>query len=390
MKKILFCTITCFILSIILSSFLVRNVITVKAQTLDTAQSKAVCLIEPKTQTVILEKDAKKHFPIASMCKVMTLLLCFEEIDNGQLSLDDKVVVSKNASGMGGSQVFLEENNEYTVSNLLKAIIVASANDACVAMAEKISGSENSFIDKMNEKCKDLDMNNTVFSNCTGLPKPGQYSCAGDVAKMFSELIKHQDYFKFSKIWTDRFYHDDEKFTLITNTNKLIRFYTGCEGGKTGYTSEAGHCLVAYANKNDMQLISVIIGAPDSKTRFKEASDMFNFGFSEYVNKKVVDSSVPLSVKANVLGGKKDSVELVADKSFYLFSSKNQKRSVEINFIPNKNIKAPIKKGDLLGEIIIYENNIEIGKLKALSNEDIENKTYFDIIYDITNNWAIL
>lgn len=353
-------------------------------------KSKAALLMDSETKTVVYSKNQMEKLPIASMCKVMTLLLCFDSIDKGELSFDDSITISKNASGMGGSQVFLEENAEYLVGELIKSIVVASANDACVALAETISGSEELFIEKMNDKAKELNMLNTNFVNCTGLPKPGQYSCALDVATMFNELLNHEEYFRFSKIWTDKIKHPNERFTDISNTNKLIRFYNGCDCGKTGYTNEAGHCLVASAIKNGMRLISVVISSPDSKTRFNEVSSMFNYGFSYYTNKLVVDNNKPLDLVVKIDGGKKDSIEIIAEKPFYVFTKKDEKRSVELNFVPFDKNKAPIRKGDVLGELHIYENGIQISTINVLANEDVNLKTYFDVICDIGENWGII
>ncbi len=352
--------------------------------------SKSAYLIEPCTKTVIYKHNENERLPIASMCKIMTLLLCFEALDNNVITTDELITISENASGMGGSQVFLECNGQYIVGELLKAIVVASANDACVAMAERLCGNESSFVDKMNEKAQSLGMNNTIFTNCTGLPKPGQYSCAKDVATMFCELIKHNEYFKFSKIWTDIISHPKDRITEITNTNKLIRFYEGCDGGKTGYTSEAGHCLTASAYRNGMRLVSVIISAPDSKTRFKETSEMFNYGFNNYVNKLIIDHQKPLDISVSVEKGKKDTIEIIAERPVYLFSAKNEKRNIEVNFVPNEKIKAPICIGDVLGKLYVYENSKEIDVVNVLANEDVLAKTYFDELNDIIGNWQLI
>ena len=356
---------------------------------LDT-KSTSCYLIEPNTNTVIYAKNENKKLQIASMCKIMTLLLCFESLDNNEFTLSDTICVSENAAGMGGSQVFLQANANYPIGELIKSIVVASANDACVAMAEKICGSEQSFVEKMNEKAISLGMNDTIFANCTGLPKPTQHSTAKDVAKMFSELIKHEEYFRFSRIWSDKVAHPNDRFTEISNTNKLIRFYQGCDGGKTGYTSEAGHCLTASASRNGMRLVSVVIKAPDSKSRFKDASDMFNYGFSNYVNKMIIDDKKPLDIPVNVLGGKKNSLEVIAEKPIFLFTKKGVERSVEIDFQPKNLVKAPVNKGDLIGEVVIYENGIEINRVNVLANEDVLSKTFFDVLSDIGENWAII
>ena len=352
--------------------------------------SKSAYLVDAHSNTVIYEKNADERLPIASMCKVMTLLLCFDKIQNKEIDFSDVVLVSENASSMGGSQVFLEKNGEYTVGELIKSIVVASANDACVAMAERLYGCENTFVDKMNEKAKELGMNNTCFVNCTGLPKPGQYSSAKDVSIMFSQLIKHAEYFRFSKIWTDVVKHPKDNITEIANTNKLIRFYKGCDGGKTGYTSEAGHCLVASALRNDVRLISVVIKAPDSKTRFKEASDMFNYGFGNYVNKLLVSDKTPLALDVKICGGKKDKLEVVAEKPFYIFSKRDEQRSVNIDFEPIDMVKAPIEKGEKVGVIKVYEKGVLIGSVNVIANESVSLKTYFDYINDIGKNWALV
>lgn len=350
---------------------------------------KSFVLMDADSETVIFAENETEQRPIASMCKIMMLLLCYEKAEKQGISFEDKITVSETAAGMGGSQVFLEANAEYSVGDLLKSITVASANDACVAMAEYFSGSEEIFVAEMNEKAKELGMENTVFVNCTGLPKVGQYSCAKDVAIMFRELIKHKEYFTFSTIWTDQISHPDNRVTEISNTNKLVRFYDGCDGGKTGYTKEAGHCLCASAKRNDMRLISVVISAPDSKARFKAVSSMFNYGFANYTNKLIVDASSPLDFKVGVSGGKQSDCIAFPERSLYLFSKKNQDRNIEMNFTVKDNLKAPIVKGDKLGVLSIYENGVEIDSVNVFSGEDIGKKSYFDNVSDVIENWGI-
>ena len=349
--------------------------------------SNSAILTDFNSGEVIYKKNEKEHLPIASMCKIMTLLLCFEELENQNLSLDENIIVSENASSMGGSQVFLEANKQYKVNELIKSIVVASANDACVAMAERICGSESAFVYKMNEKCTELGLNDTRFSNCTGLPKPEQYSCASDVSKMFRQLLKHNDYFSFSKIWMDKINHESDKYTEISNTNKLIRFYDGCDSGKTGYTSEAGHCLSASALRNGMRLISVVIKAPDSKSRFNDVTNMFNFGFANYTNKKIIDKNSPLDITVNVCKGKKDIIQAIAKEDFYLFCKKHEKIALDIDFTPTEVIKAPVKKGEKIGKLYIYKDSVLIKEIDVLSNESIDKQTYFDVIKNIIDKW---
>ncbi len=351
--------------------------------------SESAYLMDFNSGTVIYAKNETERLPIASMCKIMTLLLTFEAVDDGSLLLDDTIVVSSEAAGMGGSQIFLDANKPYCVRELIKGVVVASANDASVALAEQICGSEDLFVAAMNEKCGALGMNNTHFSNCTGLPKEGQYSCAEDVAVMFSELLKHEDYFQFSRIWMDEIRHENGRVTEISNTNKLVRFYEGCDGGKTGYTSEAGHCLAATAHRRGMRLVSVVIKAPDSKTRFNDVSTMMNYGFANFENKLILDRERPLEIPVTVIGGKQDCVRGVPKESYYQFSAKNEKVALNIDFIPDENIKAPIGKGEKIGLLTIEKDGVLIKEIPVLAMESVEKQTYFDVVKNIIENWSL-
>ncbi|MDY6368195.1 MAG: D-alanyl-D-alanine carboxypeptidase family protein [Clostridia bacterium] len=352
-------------------------------------QSKCAYLKDYETGTVIFKQNETERRPIASMCKIMTLLLTFENIDNGSFDMDTEVIVSENAAGMGGSQVFLESNAPYKVSELIKSIVVASANDASVAIAEKIAGSEESFVALMNEKAKNLGMDDTVFVNCTGLPKIGQFSCAKDVATMFGELLKHDDYYKFSGIWMDEVLHPEGRKTQISNTNKLIRFYEGCDAGKTGYTSEAGHCVCVSAKRNDTRLISVIIKGSDSKSRFKDASNLLNYGFNNYENRIVVDT-VKLSETVKVNGGKVESVGVIPEKRLTVFAKKGEKRALEVVFNPKLNLCAPVKLGESVGEINVFENGKLISSVNAVATENVLKANIMDNIKNITSEWSII
>lgn len=379
------------LLSVILTMpFLLYKKQIAKAESIFDYKSKAYYTIDYNTGTEIIKNDEYKHLPIASMTKVMTLLLCFEALDNNQINLQDEICISKNASGMGGSQVFLEENGKYIVSDLIKSIIVASANDSCVAMAEVISGSESQFVCRMNEKCSELELNNTNFVNCTGLPCVGQYSCAKDVAVMFSNLLNHKEYFNYSTIWMDEISHSNNRITSISNTNKLLKSYNGCDAGKTGYTQEAGHCLVASAKRNDTRLISVVIGAPDSKTRFNEVSEMLNYGLSNYSTKKLIDKEQVLSKSFSVCGGKQTQVKIQAENDFYVFTQNNKKRSFNFEFIPLKDLKAPVIYKQKVGEVIVYEDSVEICRLNLVAANSIAKKNYFDCVKDCIDNGYLI
>lgn len=352
-------------------------------------ESKSAYLIDVDSGTVLFKKDENKHLPIASMCKVMTLLIAFDKISNNELFIDENVVISKNSSGMGGSQVFLEEDGEYSVDQLLKSIVVCSANDACVAIAERIACSEDAFVKLMNEKCKILGMDNTVFVNCTGLPKEGQYSCSKDVATMFSNLIKHDLYFKYSNIWMDKIIHPGDRITEISNTNKLVKYYNGCVGGKTGYTSEAGHCLTAFAKRNNTNLVSVIIGAPDSKTRFKESSDLFDFGFNNFYNKKVVDKSIQLEYDIDIDCAKNEA-KLLAQEDVSFLMNKGDKQNFEVKFKPFENLKAPLYKNSVVGVLEIYKNDQLLKKVNVVLANEVQKKSFFDNIKNCIDNWSIV
>ena len=366
-------------------TFTIKN-INVKASNLIDVSSKSAYLMDYNSGTVIFAQNENERRPIASMTKIMLLLLAYENVNNGNLSLDEEVVVSENASGMGGSQVFLENGGKYKVSDLLKSITVASANDASVCIAERLYGSEKSCVEKMNSKASELGLKNTLFANCTGLPKPMQYSSAKDIAIIFSNLIKHKEYFKYSTVWMDKIDHIKNS-TEITNTNKLVKFYEGCDGGKTGFTNEAGFCLTATAKRGNMRLIGSVINAQTSKERFSDVSTMFNYGFANYCNKCVVDDQIPLDTKIKISNSKQKEVDVIAKKDFYVFSKRNEK--VDVTFeINTLSVKAPLNKGDVVGEITVYKNGVEIGKVDIITMQKVDEMTYFDYVKEIAGNWA--
>ncbi len=269
------------ILVVLSISFLKFNINDTKAESVN---YKATYCIDANSKTVISSFNENEKLPIASMTKIMLLNLIFENEKQGNISFDDEIVVSENASSMGGSQVFLEQNQSYKIGELVKSIVVASANDSSVALAEHLYGSEENCVQKMNEYAKELNLQNTHFANCTGLPKPMHYSSSKDMAMMFLNLINYEKYFDYSTIWLENFKHKNGT-TEMANTNKLVKFYEGCDGGKTGFTNEAGFCLTATAKRGNMRLVSVVIGANTSKDRFNAVSTMFNDGFNNYVNK---------------------------------------------------------------------------------------------------------
>ena len=252
-------------------------------------QYRSVFLMDYDTGTVITEENADEKYPIASMVKIMTLAIAFDEIENGRLSIDENVRISDYAAGMGGSQLFLDAGEEYKVSDLLKGIIVCSANDAATAIGERISGNIESFVTKMNAYAKEIGMNNTLFCNATGLPNSGeQYSTARDVTTMMRKVLTHPKYYEYSRIWMENFEHPDGRVTEIVNTNKLIRIMNECDGGKTGFTNDAGFCLSATAKSGDTRVIATLLGGTDSKARFRKVSELIKYAFANYETKVFV------------------------------------------------------------------------------------------------------
>lgn len=349
-------------------------------------KSRAVLMMDSGTGTVIYEKNPEKRLQIASMVKIMTLNVIFDEINAGNLTYDETITASDNAASMGGSQAFLDAGSEYKASELIKSIIVASANDSCVAMAERISGSVPAFVERMNATANAYGMNNTYFVNCTGLPAPNQYSCAADVAKMTRELIKHNDFFEFSGVWMFDFVHPSGRVTSLSNTNKLVRFYNGCDGGKTGYTSEALSCLSATAKRGDTRLICVVIGAENSKVRNAEVSELLNYGFANYESKNVVAAGEVVEESVAVSKGKQDAVRGVAEFDVSIFGKKGSLQNVEKE-AELYDLSAPISKGDRIGELRVKLNGEIVGSTYILSDADVTTKNYRDFVNDIVEKW---
>ena len=348
-------------------------------------------LIEGSTGDIIYEKDKDKELVPASITKIMTLTLIFEALDNGKLTLETPVSVSEYAASMGGSQVFLEPNETQTVDTMIKCISIASANDAAVAMAEKIAVSEEAFVKKMNEKAVALGMKHTQFKNCTGLDdniESGHFSSAYDVALMSRELItKHPEISNYSTVWMDTIIHKTKKGETefgLTNTNKLVRFYDGITGLKTGSTSKAKYCLSASARRNDMDLIAVIMAAPDHKKRFSEAQALLDYGFANchiYRDTDIAQALKPVPVQ----GGKEDQVVPVP-KSTFSYLLKNEDSSAaptrKISYFDAQ--KAPLKKGAPVGSVDYYEKDKKIGSVVLAASKDIPAAGFTDYLLALT------
>ena len=268
-----------------------KNNVIVSANFETDVKHKSSVLMEYNTGKILVDNNSQEKLPIASVTKLMTILLTLEEIDAGRINLEDKIIVSENASGMGGSQIFLDANQEYEISELLKSVIVASANDSSVALAEHIAGSEQNFVKIMNEKATSLNLKNTNYSNCTGLPSNDGYSSAQDQAIVLKQVLSHDLYHEYSSIWMEDFTHPSGRKTQMTNTNKLSRFYSGCIGGKTGSTNQAKYCLAVGAERNNTKFIAVVLGAENSKERFNLASNLLNYGFENYESETIFSNA---------------------------------------------------------------------------------------------------
>lgn len=348
---------------------------------------KSAYLMDFNSGECIYKENETTRMPIASVCKVMTLTLCFDAIKDGKFSLEDMVTVSDNAAGMGGSQVFLDSGLEYSVEQLIKSIIVCSANDSCVALSETIAGSEEQFVEKMNNKAEELGCADTLFANCTGLPRETQYSCARDVAVMFKNLISYENYFTYSKIWLEDFAHPDNRTTSMTNTNKLIRKYSFCDGGKTGFTNEAGFCLASTAKKNDLRLISVVLGASSSDDRFDSTIKMFDYGFANYKNKIVLDKNVTLNDEFAVIGGKKETFAVRPERNSYVFSAADQTPQITHNVIAYR-VKAPIACDQIVGEIEVFKEGVLIDRVNVVAAEAVAKASFVDHFRRNARDWA--
>ena len=348
---------------------------------------KAAYLCDFATGTKVYSKDETKRLPIASMCKIMTLVLSFEAVESGTLSYDEKITVSENAAGMGGSQVFLDTGLSYTAEELMKTVAVCSANDSCVALAERIAGSEEGFVAKMNERAKELGAENTLFANCTGLPKEPQYSCAKDVATMLRALISHKKYFEFSHIWLEDFAHPDGRTTTITNTNKLIRQYKGCDGGKTGFTNEAGFCLAATAKRGDMRVISVVIGGSDSKSRFGAVSKMFDHCFAAYETRTLLKAGEAEKILQSTMRGKQKTIAVAAEQPLQTFAKRGEEGDIRLEYEICEKMRAPVMKGDDAGWAILYKDNVEIARVKLLAAEDAPRYSWWEALRETARAW---
>ncbi len=340
-----------------------------------TSQPRSYVLMDYDTGTVLAENNSGESCPIASVTKVMTMLLCMEALQSGKISMNDMVTASEYACSMGGSQIYLEPGEQMSVEELLKSVAVGSANDASVVLAEHIMGSEPAFVDAMNERAKTLGMKNTHFMNCNGLDEDNHYSSAMDVAIMSRELLKHKTIRPFLAIWMDSVRNGE--FGL-TNTNKLIRFYNGAIGIKTGSTSNAKYCLSSAAVRDDLTLIGVVLGAETTSERFEIAKQLLNYGFSNYNIETIIEEGASFG-EVDIIKGKKDRMGVVAQSSFKRLSNKQSGENVDTKIIMDDDIDAPVNKGDVVGKIEIMESDKKIGEINLVADQSVLRLSFVDV-----------
>lgn len=355
----------------------------------DTFTAKSYVLYDFDSKMILIEEKSNERYQVASICKLMTTLLTLEKIESGSLRLDDKFCASEYACSVEGSQAFLDANCEYSVRDLLKSVIVASANDSAIVLAENIAGNEKHFVDKMNERANEIGMLNTLYENATGLETANQYSTAYDTALLLNELQDYEIYKENCRIWIDKLVHPSGRETELVNTNRLIKYYNGCTSGKTGYTDQAGYCLSSTATKNNMNLTAVVLGCETSANRFKESMELYNYGFANFSNKLILSKDKALNQSLAINNGNQSNINIYVEDDFYLLTNNEFDRNIQIKYdIPSK-INAPIIQGDVVGKCYILEDGKIINEMNIVVKDSVEQQKLKDILYKICKDWNL-
>jgi len=353
---------------------------TVRAETDLAMNSKSAILLDATTGSVLWSKNESESLAPASMTKIMSMLLIMEAIDNGTISWDTEVTISERASSMGGSQVFLETGEVYKVEELLKGIAIASGNDAVVAMAEYLSGTVEEFVSKMNTRAEELGLTGTKFQNPHGLDTEGHVSTAKDMATIAMELLKHPKILEFTSIYEDYLKKPDGTSTWLVNTNKLVRFYEGVDGLKTGFTSTAGYCLTATAKKDNLRLIAVVMGADTSENRSSDISSMLNYGFNSYKTGVLLKKDTVLGTK-RVENGNQETVNIVLNHDYSKLLRQNEPLPNYSYNVKVDNLVAPVEKGKPIGSVeVVDENGTVIDNLEVSVSETVEKATFIELL----------
>ena len=349
--------------------------------------SPSAMLVEADTGTVIFEKNADEKRQVASVTKLMTVLICLEKLEAGEISLQDELVISPEAAGQIGSQALLDAGAAYSLETLLHATIIASANDAACALAEHMAGSEAGFAELMNQRAKELGMEDTFYVNSTGLPDDAQYTTARDVARLACEVCRHPDYFTHASVWMDTLTHPSGRTTDLTNTNRLVRFYEGCDGLKTGSADVSKYCLAATAQKNGLRLIAIVLGTPVSQTRFSEARAMLDYGFANYRRVAVLQKGDRLGKTVRVKLGMQDEVDIAAGRGMSMLIRPGQEKTLSIETELPDEVQAPVKEGDALGIIRIRLGDSVIARLPAVAACDVDMPGLLAAFVTLLKNW---
>lgn len=366
--------------SAICAALAISSVVPTAALAEDSISAPSAVLMEATTGKIIFEKNPHEQRPCASVTKVMTLLLVFEALDSGKLSLDDTITASEHAASMGGSDIWLENGETMSADDMIKATVVASANDAAVALAEHLSGSEDAFIEQMNKRAEELGMNDTVFKNCNGLDEEGHVTSANDVAIMSRELIRHEKIFDYTSIWLDNL--RDGK-TQIVNTNKLLKTYNGITGLKTGTTDDAGCCMSATATRGDVSLISVVLGCNTGKERFADAAALLDYGFANIsVTELKAPEDMPTSIEVN--GGMEKSVELVCNVESNVVVDKSESSEILTELDLPESLDAPIEENQVVGSLTFSVNGES--KVFEITAKQAVEQTSFGAVFKLLFN----
>ena len=349
--------------------------------------SPSVILAEADTGTVIFEKNADERREAASITKLMTALLVFEALEDNDIALTDQVTVSQRAAAMEGSQALLDADTVYSLEDLLRTMIMASANDSAVALAEYLSGTEENFVQRMNQRAEALGMRDTCYVNCTGYPQEGQYTTARDVMTLSCEVSRHPAYYTYASVWVDTLVHPSGRTTDLTNTNRLVRFYEGCDGFKTGSTDAAKFCVSATAEKNGMRLIAVVLGCENSQTRFNEARSMLEYGFATYQRTVVARKGDALGEQLKVNRGSAESVELLLSSGLSMLLRNGQASHLRMELVIPESVDAPVEAGQAVGFVRVLLGDTGVAKLNVAAASTVPLPGFIEGFFRIINAW---
>lgn len=347
----------------------------------------AAILMDAKTGTVLSEQNADEPKDVAGVSKTMSILLFLEALEQNKMTLEDTVSVSENAASMGGMQAFLDAGGQYSVGELMKAVVMISANDACVALVEHLSGSEEVFVQEMNEKAKTLGLHNTTFVNSTGVNAEGQTTSARDTAKIAQAVLQHETLLKWSKSYMDKIVHSGGRETELVNPNRLIRFYNGATGIQTGSSNTAGYCLAGSATRGESSFVCVVLGANNSNGRFDAASTLLDYGFANYSNLTVARENEVVKKNAKIQGGVLGEVNLVAGEDVDLLLKKGEEQNITKELVVEEEIKAPLTTDNSVGELVVKSGEKELARVPVYPQKDVEQRSFLNSFLKIIRMW---